>query len=205
MRPKFSFLVFPEGGDGVFMVRESASSEGDFVLSVLFQDEMVHYQIRRHGDDAFFSIDDHTPIHGLESLIEHYRESPNGLVTKLQAICRGKPPPHDVRSHGTENLLHRATQANNFPIVSELLKCGYRNIDSKNGEGKTAVHLACLHAEGKILDALIERGCSINNRDAQGNTALHVSLADLLRLVLFLSDGFFFFFFVVRLQEQRWA
>uniref|UniRef100_A0A8D8A527 Tyrosine-protein kinase n=2 Tax=Culex pipiens TaxID=7175 RepID=A0A8D8A527_CULPI len=172
-RERAEEILRQEGGDGVFMVRESASSEGDFVLSVLFQDEMVHYQIRRHGDDAFFSIDDHTPIHGLESLIEHYRESPNGLVTKLQAICRGKPPPHDVRSHGTENLLHRATQANNFPIVSELLKCGYRNIDSKNGDGKTAVHLACLHAEGKILDALIERGCSINNRDAQGNTALH--------------------------------
>lgn len=172
-RERAEEILRQEGGDGVFMVRESASSEGDFVLSVLFQDEMVHYQIRRHGDDAFFSIDDHTPIHGLESLIEHYRESPNGLVTRLQAICRGEPPPHYVRSHGTENLLHRATQNNNFPIVSELLKCGYRNIDSKNQDGKTAVHLACLHADVKILDALIERGCNINNRDAQGNTALH--------------------------------
>ncbi|XP_055531507.1 tyrosine-protein kinase Shark isoform X2 [Wyeomyia smithii] len=172
-RERAEEILRQEGGDGIFMVRESSSSEGDFVLSVLFQKEVVHYQIRRHGDDAFFSIDDHTPIHGLDSLIEHYRESSHGLVTQLQAICRSDPPPHDVRSHGTTNLLHRATKECNYTIVSELLKCGYRNIDSKNQDGQTAVHLACLHAEARILEKLIERGSNINNRDAQGNTPLH--------------------------------
>ncbi|XP_058459695.1 tyrosine-protein kinase Shark isoform X2 [Malaya genurostris] len=172
-RERAEEILRQEGGDGVFMVRESSSSDGDFVLSVLFQNEVVHYQIRRHGDDAFFSIDDHTPIHGLDSLIEHYRESAHGLVTRLQAICRCSPPPNDVRSHGTTNLLHRATKECNYTIVSELLKCGYRNIDSKNQDGQTAVHLACLHAEARILEKLIERGSNINNRDAQGNTPLH--------------------------------
>ncbi|XP_055623942.1 tyrosine-protein kinase Shark isoform X2 [Toxorhynchites rutilus septentrionalis] len=172
-RERAEEILRQEGGDGVFMVRESTSSEGDFVLSVLFQDEVVHYQIRRHGDDAFFSIDDHTPIHGLDSLIEHYRESSNGLVTRLQAICRNDPPPHELRSHGTTNLLHRATKESNYTIVSELLKCGYRNIDSKNQDGQTAVHLACLYADARILEKLIERGSNINNRDAQGNTPLH--------------------------------
>lgn len=172
-RERAEEILRQEGGDGIFMVRESSSSEGDFVLSVLFQKEVVHYQIRRHGDDAFFSIDDHTPIHGLDSLIEHYRESSHGLVTQLQAICRSAPPPHDVRSHGTTNLLHRATKECNYTIVSELLKCGYRNIDSKNQDGQTAVHLACLHAEARILEKLIERGSNINNRDAEGNTPLH--------------------------------
>lgn len=164
-----------EGGNGVFMVRESTSSEGDFVLSVLFQDEVVHYQIRRHGDDAFFSIDDHMPIHGLDSLIEHYRESSNGLVTRLQTVCQSGPPPHDVRSHGKENLLHRATENSNYTVVSEMIKCGYKNIDSKNEHGQTAVHLACLYAEANILEKLIEGGANINNRDTQGNTPLHVS------------------------------
>lgn len=188
-RERAEEILRQEGSDGVFMVRESSSSDGDFVLSVLFQDEVVHYQIRRHGDDAFFSIDDHTPIHGLDSLIEHYRESSNGLVTRLQAICRSDPPPHDVRSHGITNLLHRATKECNYTIVSELLQCGYRNIDSKNKDGQTAVHLACLYAESRILEKLIERGSNINNRDAQGNTALHYACrkqagVDMVRLLV---------------------
>ncbi|XP_062559479.1 tyrosine-protein kinase Shark isoform X2 [Armigeres subalbatus] len=172
-RERAEEILRQEGGDGVFMVRESTSSEGDFVLSVLFHDEVVHYQIRRHGDDAFFSIDDHMPIHGLDSLIEHYRESSNGLVTRLQTICQSGPPPHDVRSHGKENLLHRATENSNFTVVSELMKTKYKNIDSKNEHGQTAVHLACLYAEANILEKLIEGGANINNRDTQGNTPLH--------------------------------
>ncbi|XP_058117009.1 tyrosine-protein kinase Shark [Anopheles coustani] len=166
-----------EGSDGVFLVRESSSSEGDYVLSVLFMGEVVHYAIRRHGDDAFFSIHDHTPIHGLDSLIEHYQKEKGNLVTRLQVICRNEPPPHDVRSHGTTNLLHRATKESNYTVVSELLKCGYRNIDSKNQDGQTAVHLACLHADDKILQKLIERGANINSRDAKGNTPLHYACA----------------------------
>ncbi|XP_035896870.1 tyrosine-protein kinase Shark isoform X1 [Anopheles stephensi] len=166
-----------EGSEGVFLVRESSSSDGDYVLSVLFKGEVIHYAIRRHGDDAFFSIQDHTPIHGLDSLIEHFQKDKGSLVTRLQVICRSDPPPHDVRSHGTTNLLHRATKESNYTVVSELLKCGYRNIDSKNQDGQTAVHLACLHADDKILLKLIERGANINSRDAKGNTPLHYACA----------------------------
>uniref|UniRef100_A0A182SMW5 Tyrosine-protein kinase n=1 Tax=Anopheles maculatus TaxID=74869 RepID=A0A182SMW5_9DIPT len=166
-----------EGSEGVFLVRESSSSDGDYVLSVLFKGEVIHYAIRRHGDDAFFSIQDHTPIHGLDSLIEHFQKDKGSLVTRLQVICRSDPPPHDVRSHGTTNLLHRATKESNYTVVSELLKCGYRNIDSKNQDGQTAVHLACLHADDKILLKLIERGSNINSRDAKGNTPLHYACA----------------------------
>lgn len=59
--------------DGVFLVRESSSSSGDYVLSVLHDKEVVHYQIRRHGEDAFFSIDEEVTLHGLESLIQYYQ------------------------------------------------------------------------------------------------------------------------------------
>lgn len=43
--------------NGTFLVRESATSARDFVLSVLYNDEVAHFQIRRCTiDDAFFSI-----------------------------------------------------------------------------------------------------------------------------------------------------
>ena len=51
---KFIFLGQHE--NGTFLVRESSSSSGDYVLSVLHEGEVIHYQIRKHGEDAFFSI-----------------------------------------------------------------------------------------------------------------------------------------------------
>lgn len=42
--------------DGSFLVRESNSSSGDFVLSVRHNTDVSHFQIRRHTEDAFFSI-----------------------------------------------------------------------------------------------------------------------------------------------------
>jgi tyrosine-protein kinase len=53
-----TLVVSLDGGneDGAFLVRESNTAVGDYVLSVLHEGEVVHYQIRRHGEDAFFSI-----------------------------------------------------------------------------------------------------------------------------------------------------
>lgn len=160
--------------DGTFLVRESNTALGDFVLSVLFKGDVCHYQIRRHGEDAFFSIDDKIKImHGLESLVDYYREAANGLVTKLTQLVKKDLPPNDSRSHGTTNLLHRATKEKNQTVVSELLKCGYRNVDAKNQDGQTAVHLAALHSNEDILKLLLNANVNVNCMDSTGNTPLH--------------------------------
>ncbi|XP_055855577.1 tyrosine-protein kinase Shark [Episyrphus balteatus] len=160
--------------DGSFLVRESNTALGDFVLSVLFNNDVCHYQIRRHGEDAFFSIDDKIKImHGLDSLVDYYREAANGLVTKLTQLVKKDLPPNDSRSHGTTNLLHRATKETNQTVVSELLKCGYRNVDAKNQDGQTAVHLAALHSSEEILKLLLNANVNVNCMDSNGNTPLH--------------------------------
>ncbi|KAG6450497.1 tyrosine-protein kinase Shark isoform X2 [Manduca sexta] len=166
-------LLKEEGEDGVFLVRESNTSPGDYVLSVLHQGEVVHYQIRRHGEDAFFSIEEHTTVHGLDTLIQHYRGDSNGLVTRLSVVCKGEPPPHESRTQGTTNLLHRATEAGEFNIVSKLLASGYRNRDAKNQDGQTAVHIAARAGRDNILAKLIENGGTVNVRDSFGYTPLH--------------------------------
>lgn len=159
------------------MVRESNTAVGDFVLSLLYRGEVCHYQIRRYGEDAFFSIEDKVKIlHGLDTLVDFYQQDANGLVTKLTRYIKKDPPPNDTRSHGNTNLLHRAVMKNNHIIVSELLKCGYRNVDAKNQDGQTAVHLAALHADEPILQLLINAGVNVNCMDTDNYMPLHVRI-----------------------------
>ena len=42
--------------EGLFLVRESSTADGDFVLSVVHEGSVIHYQIRRRGEDALFSL-----------------------------------------------------------------------------------------------------------------------------------------------------
>ena len=59
-----------------------------------------------------------------------------------------------IRLHGTENLLHRATAGGSVPVVSELLKCGYRNIAAKDHDGQCAIHLAAFFGHVDVLGTL---------------------------------------------------
>uniref|UniRef100_A0A8D8PSK7 Tyrosine-protein kinase n=1 Tax=Cacopsylla melanoneura TaxID=428564 RepID=A0A8D8PSK7_9HEMI len=163
--------------DGLFLVRQSQTSQGDYGLSVLYQGEVVHYQIRRHGEDAFFSIDEQTITHGLETLIEYYQENEGkGLICCLTKFVKKDPPPNDSRRHGRTNLLHRATKSGNYQVVSELLKYRYVNIESleaKNQDGQTVVHLASQLGHDEILDTFIRCSANVNCRDTEGCTPLH--------------------------------
>ncbi|XP_037946729.1 tyrosine-protein kinase Shark [Teleopsis dalmanni] len=174
-REEAETLLMEEGKvDGAFLVRESNTASGDFVLNVLYKGQVCHYQIRRHGEDAFFSIDDKVKIlHGLDTLVEFYKQGSNGIVTRLTVRVKKDLPPNDSRSHGITNLLHRATRECNQRVVSELLKCGYRNVDAKNEDGQTAVHLAAIHCDEIILKLLLDAGVNVNCMDTSGNMPLH--------------------------------
>lgn len=178
-REDAEYLLKEEGRvDGSFLVRESTTSVGDFVLSVLHNDDQVsHFQIRRHAQDAFFSIggEEKLKIHGLESLIEHYQESPQSLQVdglRLTVPVKGEMPPHDSLRHGRTNLLHRATTQGNLTVVLALLKSGYRH-EAKNQDGQTAVHLVSIAGKDDILRELLDHEANVNSRDTAGYTPLH--------------------------------
>ncbi|CAH0383280.1 unnamed protein product [Bemisia tabaci] len=166
--------------NGLFLIRLS-STEVDYVLSVLRDNNVIHYQIFRHGEDAFFSVEEQTVIHGLETLVEYYQgDGANGSVCQLRSFVEKDPLPHDTRRHGITNLLHRATKEGNTVIVSELLKSRTRNLDAKDETGQTAVHLASRVSKDEnriekdeILEMLLIAGASANCRDIDGYTPLH--------------------------------
>ena len=49
--------------DGTFLVRENSSAPGDFVLSLLYKKQAIHYQIIQHGS-ANYSVDNGPTIQG---------------------------------------------------------------------------------------------------------------------------------------------
>lgn len=51
-----NMLSLEGGAEGLFLVRESPTVDGAFILSCVQQGIHRHYQINRHGTDAFFSI-----------------------------------------------------------------------------------------------------------------------------------------------------
>lgn len=50
------FNIKIAGEERAFLVRESTSSIGDFAISVFSENEVHHIQVKRHGEDAFFSV-----------------------------------------------------------------------------------------------------------------------------------------------------
>ena len=49
--------------EGLFLVRESSTSIGDFVLSVVHEGDVIHYQIRRRQDqDGLFSLSEEKKV-----------------------------------------------------------------------------------------------------------------------------------------------
>lgn len=168
-----------EGGeDGLFLIRESHSSPGNYVLSFINENQPLHLLIRKYKEDAFFSLvlsESEPPIiHGLDNLVSHYYHHPVGVSrTTLHKFCPGEAPPHEVRLHGSSNLLHRSTSQGNLIVVSELLKSGYRKLDVKDSNGQTALHIACMKGNDDIVKMLLNAQAGVQARDQEGLTALH--------------------------------
>lgn len=167
-------LLLLQAEDGLFLVRPSGSSPGDFALSVIKGHEVLHLQVHRHREDAFFSVDGGPVVHGLEELV--YQGGQEGGAPWGQPLGRpcpgGGPPPPDTRRHGRTNLLHRATRQGDLVVVNELLRVGYAT-EAKDEEGRTAVHLACLAGHTELLGALLLAGAAPSGPDVSGRHPLH--------------------------------
>ncbi|XP_069170662.1 tyrosine-protein kinase HTK16 isoform X2 [Procambarus clarkii] len=175
-------ILLKEGGEeGTYLIRESCSSQGNYVLSFITEGHPIHILIQKYREGAFFSlvVADESPaqvFHGLDSLVNHFSQNPVGAsATILCHPCLGEQLPAEVRLHGSSSLLHRSTSQGNIIVVSELLKSGYKKIDDKNNNGQTALHIASMKGYEEITKMLLQSMASVEVRDEEGVTPLHLA------------------------------
>lgn len=79
---------------GSFLVRDSLTTTGEYVLSLSFQGKKYHYIISRHPDGSM-AIQDGAKFDSPIELIQYHTKKVDGLITTLkQPCCRlpGQPP-----------------------------------------------------------------------------------------------------------------
>uniref|UniRef100_A0A3Q4HT37 protein-tyrosine-phosphatase n=1 Tax=Neolamprologus brichardi TaxID=32507 RepID=A0A3Q4HT37_NEOBR len=120
-------LLTEKGKAGSFLVRESQSKPGDFVLSVLTNEEkhdnvdrktkvthvMIHYQYDVGGGERFDTLAD---------LVEHYKKNP--MVEKSGIVVHLKQPFNATRINAA-NIENRVRELNKVADNSEKPKQGF--------------------------------------------------------------------------------
>lgn len=70
--------------------------------------------------------------------------------------------------------LHSAAAAGNVSLVDELLSHNKADLQERDPDGRTALHLAALAGHIGVVRRLCESGVEVDARDGEGRTALHV-------------------------------
>lgn len=82
-------MMLDKGKNGSFLVRESQSKPGDFVLTVRLEDKITHVMIRHHMDGKY-DVGGGEKFDDLTDLVEHYKKNP--MVEKSGTVVQLKTP-----------------------------------------------------------------------------------------------------------------
>lgn len=98
-------LIMSKGQDGSYLVRTSAHSPGDYVLSTRVGDEISHVKIRYR--ENMFDMGGGPQFRSLSDLIEHYRKNP--LVETSGRVIYLRSPFHST-SFSPLNIKQRVSE-----------------------------------------------------------------------------------------------
>ena len=100
-----SILESCSKSDGLFLIRESLSSKNSFVLCIWANSQTHQFRICSLRD-GYYSIDNGPSFHGIDTLIEHYRNNSDGLPCLLNFHVVGTIPPSEILRKN-DNFLHQ--------------------------------------------------------------------------------------------------
>ncbi|XP_064638569.1 tyrosine-protein kinase HTK16-like isoform X2 [Lineus longissimus] len=171
-------IALGKGGcsDGLYLVRASQSTPGNFAISLAAKGKLHHFQITECGE-VYFNIDKGTIFQGLENLINAHKELSHGLPSKLRKFIRKGPPPPSACRYGWTNFLHKAVIEGNAAIVRKILEstlCPDINAKSSAAyHGSAALHDAAYLGHDAIILQLLAKGADVRLRDSNSMTPLH--------------------------------
>ncbi|XP_060516581.1 tyrosine-protein phosphatase corkscrew isoform X2 [Cylas formicarius] len=109
-------LILDRGKNGSFLVRESQSKPGDFVLSVRTDDKVTHVMIRCTPDNKY-DVGGGEKFNTLAELIEHYKKNP--MVETSGTVVHLKQPFNATRiaASGIHSRVKQLQSENNGPYA----------------------------------------------------------------------------------------
>eukprot|EP00914_Ancora_sagittata_P000366 GHVO01001022.1.p1 GENE.GHVO01001022.1~~GHVO01001022.1.p1 ORF type:complete len:264 (+),score=18.68 GHVO01001022.1:115-792(+) len=189
------------GGVGTFLIRENASSYGDFVLSIITEGGgksifpakkkdafCQHFVIVQRKERSYSFKAIANLFEGLDALVRHYSEAADGLPCQLKSPCpQGVSPPPLSISSGYTNLLHKSlsTEPESGSLRILQSQSGRPDVDEQSGEGNTALHLSCKRGFVEVTKTLIVMHAELDVADANGFSPLMVRTTASFKVVVF--------------------
>ena len=75
--------------------------------------------------------------------------------------------------YNNNNIMHHAVKINSLNVLNESLI--FSNIDDKNAEGNTPLHVAIKLKYNEIVKFLVRNDAQLDSKDKDGNTSLHLA------------------------------
>ncbi|XP_044007732.1 tyrosine-protein phosphatase corkscrew isoform X2 [Aphidius gifuensis] len=125
-------LMLERGKNGSFLVRESQSKPGDFVLSVRTDDRVTHVMIR--SQDNKYDVGGGEKFDSLSDLIEHYKRNP--MVETSGSVVHLRQPFNATRINAS-GIESRVRQLHKENGCSNSWTCWNGGLDStESGAGR---------------------------------------------------------------------
>jgi ankyrin repeat protein len=76
----------------------------------------------------------------------------------------------------TNNIIVNEFLSKDYEGIKKMVINGFKDIDTKNQFGHTALHIACLSERYDRVKLLIECGANLNVKDNRGNTPIYAAI-----------------------------
>jgi ankyrin repeat protein len=94
-----------------------------------------------------------------------------GNLAKVKALLNDNPELVSSKNTGIKTPLHLAAQSDNK--IAKLLLSKGAEIDAKDDDGMTPLHIAAWKGRKAVVQLLLSHGTEVNARNKRGTTPLH--------------------------------